>query len=198
MEHLDVDGFVDWIRERAADRSRLLVGLVGPPGAGKSTITERIATELSAAVAPMDGYHLPNSVLHERGLRDVKGAPDTFDVDAFAEMLRTLREGRDILLPDFDRTIDEPRPDRILVPADVDVVIVEGNYLLTWRGVAELLDEVAYIDVDTGTRVGRLIDRHVEFGKTRAEAEAWVHGSDERNTMVIEATRDRADVIVRY
>ena len=174
----------------------MLVGLVGPPGAGKSTVAAQLSAGLGAPIAPMDGYHLSNAVLDDRGLRGVKGAPDTFDVDAFVSMLRSLRGGSDVWLPDFDRTVDEPRPDQILIPADAPIVIVEGNYLLVWEAVADLLDLVAYIDVDPAVRVQRLIDRHVEFGKSREDAAAFVNESDERNTVVIESQRHRADLSI--
>jgi len=196
MERVGVDDFEARIRAAARGNSRLLVGLVGPPGAGKSTVAAQVSAGLGASIAPMDGYHLSNAVLDDRGLRGVKGAPDTFDVDAFVSMLRSLRGGSDVWLPDFDRTVDEPRPGQILIPADAPIVIVEGNYLLVWEAVADLLDLVAYIDVDPAVRVQRLIDRHVEFGKSREDAAAFVNESDERNTVVIESQRHRADLSI--
>lgn len=187
----------EWIRAHAEGSTRFLVGLVGPPGCGKSTISAALSAELDAPVAPMDGYHLPNAVLDERGLREVKGAPHTFDVESFVTMLHVLRDGRDVSLPDFDRTVDEPRPDRLHIPGDAPIVLVEGNYLLVWEQVADLLDVVAHIDVDTDVRIQRLIDRHVEFGKTPEEAHRFVRESDERNAAMVEAARDRADVVIR-
>ena len=197
-ERVDVGDLPARIRSRAGGRDRFLVGLVGPPGCGKSTVAAAMSVELGAPIAPMDGYHLPNEVLDERGHRDVKGAPHTFDVDAFVAMLHTLRDGNDVWLPDFDRTVDEPRPDRIYIPAGAPIVIIEGNYLLLserpWDEVADLLDVVGYIDVDPHVRIQRLIDRHVEFGKTPDEARLFVHASDERNAALIEAARHRADI----
>lgn len=193
MTQVDVANLAAWVRGRAADRQRFIVGIAGPPGSGKSTIAARLSAELAAPIAPMDGYHLPNAVLDERGLRSVKGSPDTFDVDAFTSMLRAMREPRSVALPDFDRDVDEPRPGRIRVPADAPIVIVEGNYLLVWPEVADLIDAIGHVVVSRELRVSRLIARHVEFGKSPADAHDFVHGSDERNAALIDAARHRAD-----
>lgn len=196
MTRIGAADLAEWIRARAIPGHRLIVGLAGPPGSGKSTLAGHASGDLAAPVVPMDGYHLPNSELDRRGLREVKGAPETFDVDAFVAMLRSLRHGRDVSIPDFDRTIDEPRPDRIVVPGESDIVLVEGNYLLVWERVADLLDVVAHLEVPRHVRVRRLVDRHVEFGKTPAEARAFVERSDERNASLVEAAGARADLVV--
>lgn len=200
IERVDAADLAPWVRQRAGASRRFLMGLAGPPGCGKSTVAAQLSAELDAPVAPMDGYHLPNTVLDERGWREVKGAPHTFDVDAFVSMLQSLRSGADVWLPDFDRTIDDPRPERHHIAGAAPIVIVEGNYLLLadppWHRVADLLDAVGYIDVDDDVRVRRLIDRHIEFGKSPDDARAFVHESDERNAALVVAARARADVAV--
>ena len=86
------------------------------------------------------------------------------------------------------------------VRPDAVVVIVEGNYLLLseppWREIAELFDAIGFIDVPDGIRVHRLVERHVEFGRDRADATDFVHRSDEVNARRILPGRERADVIV--
>ena len=37
----------------------------------------------------------------------------------------------------------------------------------------------------------------MRYGKSRLEAERFVHSSDEKNTQLIKASRNRADFIVR-
>lgn len=201
VERIDRPDVAAWIRDRAGTSQRFLVGIVGPPGSGKSTLAAGLAAELGAAVVPMDGFHLANAMLDERGLRRVKGAPETFDADAFvAAVGRLVAADSDVLLPDFDRVGDEPRPGRIRVRSTDAIVIVEGNYLLLerspWSAIGELLDVTVYIELDRATRVDRLVARHVEFGASFDHAAAFVRDSDEANTALIEPTRDRADVIV--
>ena len=191
-----------WISERAAGADRYVFGIAGPPGSGKSTLAAQLATALRAPVVAMDGFHLPNSVLRARGLLDVKGAPETFDAPAFLALVRAIRDASEtVSCPAFDRTIDAPVADRVrVVPGDA-VVVVEGNYLLLdrppWVSLSEVFDALAYLDVPDEIRRSRLIARHVEFGRHPADAAEFVHRSDEANAALVEASRLRADLIVR-
>ncbi len=188
----------------AAVRSRRrILGIAGPPGAGKSTLAEAIVEALgdAAVLVPMDGFHLPNEPLVRLGLRDRKGAPATFDVMGFAALLARLRACDEpvVRAPLFRRDLDCSIEDAIAVPREVPLVVTEGNYLLLddgpWAAVRPLLDEAWYLAADGG-RVERLIARHVEHGKAPDHARDWVMRSDEANARVVETTRDRADLVV--
>jgi pantothenate kinase len=184
---------------------RTLLGIAGCPGAGKSTMSAAITSGVSSSVVvPMDGFHMLNDDLIRLGRRDRKGAPDTFDVDAYVTMLGRVRRqvpGEVVTAPRYDRAASAPVPDAIAVGSGIDLVITEGNYLLLdyppWSAVRPLLDEVWFVDVDDALRVPRLIARHIEFGKSLDEAVEWVMRSDEANAAVVAATRGRADVVVR-
>jgi pantothenate kinase len=192
-----------WVAERAATHDRYLFGIAGPPGSGKSTLARRLAGELSAPVVAMDGFHLPNAELVERGQLAIKGAPETFDALEFVALVRALRQSTDVVeCPTFDRTIDEPIPDQVrVVPGDT-IVIVEGNYLLLdeppWRELPGLFDAVAFLDVPEAERVRRLVERHVGFGRDRADAVDFVRRSDEANARRVAPGRTRADVLVSF
>ncbi|MCH1867306.1 nucleoside/nucleotide kinase family protein [Nocardioides sp. CFH 31398] len=181
---------------------RRILGLAGPPGAGKTTYAVAWARDLGAAYLPMDGFHLADVALDSLGLRDRKGAPETFDAAGYAALLRRLRERPDetVWAPAFERDLEQPLAGAIRIGPEVDVVVTEGNYLLLddppWRAVREALDECAYLDVDDAVRTERLVARHVEFGKSTAEAEAWVAAVDEPNARLVAASRGRADRVV--
>ena len=186
----------------AAGRARLIVGIAGAPGAGKSTLAATTAAALApdAVVLPMDGFHLPQAQLVALGRRERMGAPDTFDLDGFVATLEALRSPGTVHAPLFDRTIEEPVADALEVTPDIRIVLVEGNYLLHdrdgWERVAPLLDLTAFVDEDDEVRRERLIVRHVAFGKTPDAARAWVLGTDEANARLIAATASRAQVRV--
>ena len=153
----------------------------------------------------MDGFHLANAELARLGRADRKGAPDTFDVAGFANLLHRLRvqqPGEVVYAPQFRREIEEPVAGSIPLEHDTGLLIVEGNYLLLgdehWAPVAALLDEVWFINVDDAVRRQRLVARHQSFGRSAEEAHAWVEQTDEPNARRIAACRHRADWCVRW
>jgi len=193
------------VRRALARPGRALIGIAGPPGAGKSTLAERLVTALGPAAAwvPMDGFHLADAALDRLGLRDRKGAPETFDGWGYLALLRRLatETAHPVWAPGFERTLEQPIAGSIPVGPEVRLVVTEGNYLLLdrppWPQVRAALSEVWYVEADAGVRLERLLARHVEFGKSPAEARAWGAAVDEPNASLVERRRDAADLVVR-
>ncbi len=186
---------------------RVLLGLVGAPGSGKSTLARRLANRLTAqgvpAVrVPMDGFHLADVALLERGLLRRKGAAETFDAYGYLALLRRLRAetDHDVLAPGFERDLEQPVAASITVAPQHRVVVTEGNYLLDadepWPDVRRELDAVWFVDLDDGRRRSRLVMRHVKHGKSREDAQAWVDDVDEPNARRVLARREHADLVV--
>jgi len=183
---------------------RALLGIVGPPGAGKSTVAAALVAAMKgrAQLLPMDGFHLAQVELERLGRAHRKGAPDTFDSEGFVALLERVRRQRDeiVYAPEFRREIEEPIAGAIALLPQTPLVVAEGNYLLLddgpWAKVRALLDEVWYIDVDDDIRRGRLVERHMRFGRTEQQAKDWVESTDEPNARLIARGKARADLVI--
>lgn len=196
-----IDELVAVVNRLQAKRSRVIIGIVGEPGSGKSTVAQAIARRFeSSVIIPMDGFHLSNRQLNLLGRADRKGAPDTFDVAGYVNLLARLRDPSEhvVYAPDYTRDYEEPIAGSIAVPAGVSPVFTEGNYLLHtdpgWSAVASHLDHIWYLNSDSGRRIERLKSRHEQFGKSREDAALWATGSDEDNARVVRRRRDAADL----
>jgi pantothenate kinase len=184
---------------------RVLLGIAGAPGAGKSTVAEALVAAVGAraVLVGLDGFHLANSELIRLERLPRKGSPDTFDAAGYVSLLRRLRAQDEpvVYAPRFDRDLEESIGSAVPVPAEVPLVVTEGNYLLVdderWGPVRQLLDACWYVDPGDETRLGRLVARHERYGRSPAEARDRSYGSDQRNAELIQATRGRADRVVR-
>ncbi len=195
-----IDGVV-----RANAGRRVMVGITGAPGAGKSTLAEAIvaATSVPAVCVPMDGFHLSNVELERLGLADRKGAPETFDAAGFMHLLRRIAQGEDgavVYAPAYSRVLHESIGGVIPVEAGTQLVVVEGNYLLLpvapWSQVRALLDLSLYVEVADDIRITGLLSRQRARGLDEEHARDWVERSDEANARLVATTRAFADRIL--
>ncbi|MDT0346386.1 nucleoside/nucleotide kinase family protein [Streptomyces litchfieldiae] len=184
---------------------RAVLGLAGPPGAGKSTLARALVDALGgvAAYVPLDGFHLSNEQLDRLSLRSRKGSEPSFDVWGYAALLGRLAEDgtREVYVPDFDRTLDEPVAARHRVPPEARLIVTEGNYLACdlpgWREARALMDRLWYVDAPAEVRDARLMSRHTGHGRDAAAARAWIDGNDRPNADLVERFRDRCDLVLR-
>jgi pantothenate kinase len=207
MDSPEIDEAVAALRAKLVPGTRTVLGIAGAPGSGKSTFAEWIRQQFEpgqAVVIPMDGFHLGNAIIDGTPLRQRKGAIDTFDAGGYLSLLRRLvrRDEPVVYAPEFRRTLDEAVAASIAVPADVPLIITEGNYLLAeqepWKDIRAQLDEVWFVDTPPELRLSRLVERHISFGMERPAAEAWAAGPDQANAVFIEATRPAADRIIPW
>jgi pantothenate kinase len=192
--------------ERASASTRTIIGIIGKPGGGKSTLSKYLLKGMDptlVSVVPMDGFHLSNKILKELGRSDRKGAQDTFDVKGFTTLIQRIKSDSadPIYYPIFDRSIEESIAALGVVYPSTRVVIVEGNYLMHdrdgWQEISPLLDQRWYAFLDEDLRISRLISRHIAFGKDPESAKAWAKGSDQVNAELIEISVGRCDFLIR-
>jgi pantothenate kinase len=190
------------IFKRAGKDSRFVVAIAGAPGAGKSTLAERLCDVLpagSASVVAMDGFHFDDAILRSRGLSDRKGAPETFDFGGFEALLKRIRSREaDIAIPQFDRSLELSRAGAGIIGADCRFVLVEGNYLLLdelpWSRLAPLFDFTIFVEVAREELERRLTARWQGYG--REDAEAWVRRNDLPNADRVLSSRRPADLVL--
>jgi len=198
---------VQQIAEHAEGR-RIAVGLAGGPGVGKSTLAAELVKTLnetapgSAALVPMDGFHMKHAKLEAMGQTDYKGAPHTFEGADFVAFLARLKSATGpVSGPGYSRKIEDTVEDAFTVAPEAKVLVVEGNYLLLgdapWNAVKPLLDFAAFIIVPREKVRARLMKRHGEEGLfTEERNRAHIERNDLPNYDRVMASQDRADVII--
>jgi pantothenate kinase len=176
------------IQHRSSGSQRFIVAIAGAPGSGKSTMADHLAELLrglgeTVGVIPMDGFHMDNAVLIEKGLLARKGAPETFDVRAFCDIVEALRDARqEVLVPVFDRSREIAIASaRVVSPTD-RILLIEGNYLLLdekpWSNLSGKFDFTIFLDVPEYILEDRLWQRWNSYNLDHSSARAKIHGND--------------------
>ena len=204
-QHVDVHTLIDTIKQHGIGKSRILVAVVGVPASGKSTMAELLQKALgdNSCVLPMDGFHLDNDTLKHRKIFNSKGAPHTFNVTGFTQLVKDIKQAKeDILYPTFDRSMDSVVPNSACVRLTVKYIIAEGNYLLLntkgWADVIPLWDMSVYLQTPEYVLYNRLLKRWLYYGLSYADAVRRLESNDLKNAKTIISNSVPADYIVPF
>ncbi len=200
-----VEGLAAAISARK-NNDRFMVAVAGPPGSGKTTISGLLQAELegryelSAQVVPMDGFHLDDSILQQRGLLPRKGAPQTFDVDGLNNILMRLTStpAVDVLVPVFDRERELSRASAREIPESVEVILVEGNYLLLnmmpWSSLKQYFDLTVMVQCEKPVLRQRLMNRWLDLDFSQQAARTKVEENDLPNAATVISQSVKSDI----
>jgi D-glycerate 3-kinase len=113
-----------------------VLGVCGAQGSGKSTLAEGLAERLTAkglraATLSIDDLYLSHAERARLGeivhpLFATRGVPGTHDTGLGVRLLDQIREGRDVVLPRFDKATDDPAQTGTPVKGPLDVLVFEG------------------------------------------------------------------------
>ena len=181
-----------------AKKDRLIVYLAAPPGAGKTTLSLFLAylseTNMDAVKMQsvgIDGFHYPQEYIEKHSviidgetipMRQVKGSPETFDLQSLTDSIKLLRNN-DIGWPIYDRNLHDVVRDAIWVKEDI--VLIEGNWLLLdetgWRELHSFCDYSIFINAEESILKERLIQRKILGGSSPEKAMMFYTQSDKLN-----------------
>ena len=184
-----------WTHLQKEKQKRLLVLLAAPPGAGKTTLSlflEYLSNQ-DKALTPIqaigiDGFHRYQDYLDTHYIvrdekricmKDVKGCPETFDVEKLIEKIKEV-QSQDTYFPLYNRVLHNPEENKVFV--NHDIVLIEGNYLLLneplWKDIRFLFDDTIFIKAQRAELEKRLIQRKMLGGIPYHQAKQFYQNSD--------------------
>ena len=199
----DMDDLIGQVLQSPRRSKRRVVAIAGAPASGKSTLAASLVAALNnagcaAQLVPMDGFHLDNRILVERGQLDRKGAPHTFDADGLLQIAAQLGSDKPLVYPIFDRRLDMSIAGAGHIETGCDTVVIEGNYLLMdapiWRDMAAHWDFSIMLECSMDVLEARLVQRWLDYGLTQEEAQVRARANDLPNAQLVSDTAMVADL----
>lgn len=208
---MNLDAQADRVVSAARDldplQDRIMIAIGGPPASGKSTLAKLVQDRLQdlnvpCGMVPMDGFHLDNQTLKQRGLLARKGAPETFDAVGFASLIEKIRRDETVLIPLFDRQKDCVIQNAGTISAVQRHVVVEGNYLFLktpgWADLSSHWSLSVFLSPDFPVLEERLVQRWLDHGMDPKAAKHRAQSNDLANAKFVQENSDlsRVDLIL--
>jgi D-glycerate 3-kinase len=124
----------DQISKLRQVKKPLIVGIQGPQRSGKTTLVTELSKTMDSVVSlSLDDFYIPykDQILLKNPLLEFRGLPGTHSVDLLEETLMKLKAGEPTLIPQFDKSLQNGRGDRLPIEqwkkVDCpDVILLEG------------------------------------------------------------------------
>ncbi len=148
---------------RGSKQDRIVIGIAGGSGSGKTTIASAIAASVpSVGIIQHDAYyrHRPDLEFDQRAAVNYDH-PDSLETELLVSQLVQLRAGEAVDIPtyDFSRHLRAEATTRV---EPTRVTIVEGILVLADSDLRDHLDLKIYVDTDPDVRLARRIQRDLE------------------------------------
>ena len=157
--------------EKSVADGRVIVGIVGGTGSGKTTVVnaikERIERIGKIGVLPHDSYyhdlgHLPENERNQTNFDH----PDSLDTELLVSHLEKLKAGIPVECPTYDFVTATRKKETVTVQA-TKLVIVEGILIFNNPRLRDICDMKIFIDTEADVRfIRRLMRDTVERGRT--------------------------------
>lgn len=181
--------------------SRLVIGIAGGTGSGKTTVARNIARRLALdaiTVIEQDAYYrnLADLPPAQRDLRNFDH-PDALETSRFTRDLRALKAGERVEQPVYDFTTHTRTGETVRITPR-EVIIAEGILLFHFPDVRALLDIKIFVDTPPDIRLLRRITRDIrDRGRTLETVTAqYLQTVRPMHEEFVEPSKRHADVII--
>ncbi|GJN01860.1 hypothetical protein PR202_ga19161 [Eleusine coracana subsp. coracana] len=201
----------------AADRP-VVIGLGGDSGCGKSTFTRRLASVLGGlwggrTEPPRGGNPDSNTLISEtttvislddyhsldRAGRKAKGVtamdPGANDFDLMYQQVKTIKEGRAVEKPVYNRVTGRLDPPEVIAPPKI--LVVQGLHPMYDERVRNLLDFSIYLDISNDVKFAWRIQRDMaQRGHSLQSIKASIEARKPDFDAYIDAQKQYADAVI--
>ena len=181
-------------------KGRILIGVAGGTGSGKTTVASRIGEVLHAemVIIPQDFYYKDNNHLPLSEREKINyDHPDSFDNELLVSDLQKLLAGQEINSPIYDFK-EHKRSEQTKLIKPAPVIILEGILIFVPKILREVMDFKIFVDTPSDIRLIRRIKRDmVERGRSLDSVIAqYTETVRPMHIEFVEPSKKYADIII--
>jgi uridine kinase len=182
-------------------RPRILIGIAGGSGSGKTLVARTIYRELGSdkvLIVDQDSYYkdLDEVPVRERDQRNFDH-PDSFDSELLQNHIRDLLDGKTVEQPIYDYTRHARTQETRTIGEHV-IIVLEGILIFYDPRLREMMDIKVFIDADADVRFIRRLSRDIHERGRSADTVIRQYQDSVRpmHQQFVEPTKRYADIII--